>query len=228
MGEKTEAEGGGNTKRRSARLKKEREAAEAYQRNLNKQPMKPSTMNKSERALRAEADIRASRMPSGYEAMSRAKSAMGARASAIEELTARRDDTRNPIARINLDNQIRELKAGGTPVQTTFDRRGARAGEILTVGVVGRSGRFSGRQGFDPGSGNVRLNPNTGAYESRYGMGGTSRSDSGERATKPATTTSTTVQDATNRTVSSGGDDPVRLAQLSTAAAGRKRRILLG
>lgn len=229
MGEKTPEEGGGNQRARSARLKKEREAAEAYQRNLNKQPMKASTMNKSERQLRAEADVRASRMPSGYQAMSRAKSAMGRRSSAIEELTARRDDTRNPIARMNLDNQIRELKAGGTPVQTTFDRRGARAGEILTVGVVGRSGRFSGRQGFDPGSGNVRLNPNTGAYESRYGMGGTSGSDGGERATKPATTTqSTTIQDTTNSTVSSGVDESVRLAQFSTVSAGGKRRILLG
>ena len=228
MGEKTEAEGGGNERARSARLKKEREAAEAYQRNLNKQPMKASTMNKSERQLRAEADNRASRMPSGYQAMSRAKSAMGRRSAAIEELTARRDDTRNPISRMNLDNQIKELKAGGTPVQTTFDRRGARAGEVLTVGVVGRSGRFSGRQGFDPGSGNVRLNPNTGAYESKYGMGGTSGSGSGERATKSATTDSTTIQDTTNSTVSSGGDDPVRLAQLSTVSAGGKRRILLG
>ena len=74
---------------------------------------------------------------------------MGARASAIEELTARRDDTRNPITIMNLDNQIRELKAGGTPVQTTFAAGGSRAGEILTVGVV-RGGRYSGRQGFDP------------------------------------------------------------------------------
>ena len=46
MGEKTPEEGGGNQRARSARLKKEREAAEAYQRNLNKQPMKASTMTK--------------------------------------------------------------------------------------------------------------------------------------------------------------------------------------
>lgn len=224
MGEKTEAEGGGNERARSARLKKEREAAEARRRAAAKEPMKASTTNRTDRQQMAAAD----RMTGGYGGMTRSKAAMGTRASAIEELTARRDDTRNPITRMNLDNQIRELKAGGTPVQTTFSRTGARAGEVLTVGVV-RGGRFSGRQGFDPGSGNVRLNPNTGAYESRYGMGGTSRSDGGERATKPATTTqSTTIQDTTNSTVSSGTDESVRLAQLSTAAAGRKRRILLG
>ena len=228
MGEKSPSEGGGNERARSTRLKKEREAAEARRRAAARQPMKASTTNRTERQQRAAADIRASKMPGGYGGMTRSKAAMGTRASAIEELTARRDDTRNPITRMNLDNQIRELKAGGTPVQTTFSRTGARAGEVLTVGVV-RGGRFSGRQGFDPGSGNVRLNPNTGAYESRYGMGGTGRSDGGERATKSATTTqSSTIQDTTKSTVSSGTDESVRLAQLSTAAAGRKRRILLG
>lgn len=224
MGEKTEAEGGGNERARSARLKKEREAAEAARRAAAKQPMKPSTMNKSERQLRAEADIRASKMPGGYGGMTRSKAAMGARASAIEELTARRDDTRNPITRMNLDNQIRELKAGGTPVQTTFDRRGARAGEILTVGVV-RGGRFSGRQGFDPGSGNVRLNPNTGAYESRYGMGGTSRSGGSDGATTRATAPSTpepVIVGATQPPAMS--DDAVRRAQLSGGAGAATRR----
>ena len=40
MGEKTEAEGGGNERARSARLKKEREAAEAARRAAARQPMK--------------------------------------------------------------------------------------------------------------------------------------------------------------------------------------------
>ena len=222
MGEKTEAEGGGNTKRRSDRLRKEREAAEAYQRNLNKQPMKQTTLtDRQQMALE-------SKMPGGYGGMTASKAAMGARASAIEELTARRDDTRNPISRMNLDNQIRELKAGGTPVQTTFAAGGSRAGEILTVGVV-RGGRFSGRQGFDPSTGATKMDRFAGAYRTRAGTrGGVSTGGGDSSPTTPATTPSTTIQDATNRTVSSGTDDPVRLAQLSTVSASGKRRILLG
>lgn len=227
MGEKTEAEGGGNERARSARLKKEREAAEAARRAASKQPMKASTTNRTERQQRAAADIRASKMPGGYGGMTRSKAAMGTRASAIEELTARRDDTRNPITRMNLDNQIRELKAGGTPVQTTFDRRGARAGEVLTVGVV-RGGRFSGRQGFDPGSGNVRLNPNTGAYESRYGMGGTGGSGrDSERATTSATAPSTpekSITGATQPPTGLGSEDAARRAMIQGAAGSAARR----
>ena len=222
MGEKSPSEGGGNTAARSARLKKEREAAEAYQRNLNKQPMKQTTL--TDRQQMALAD----KMPGGYGSVTASKAAMGARASAIEELTARRDDTRNPISIMNLNNQIKELKAGGTPVQTTFAAGGSRAGEVLTVGVV-RGGRFSGRQGFDPSTGATKMDRFSGAYRTRAGTrGGVSTGGGDSSPATPATTPSTTIQDATNRTVSSGTDDPVRLAQLSTAAAGRKRRILLG
>ena len=224
MGEKTESEGGGNERARSARLKKEREAAEAARRAAAKQPMKVSTTNRTDRQQMATAD----RMPGGYGGMTRSKAAMGTRASAIEELTARRDDTRNPISRMNLDNQIRELKAGGTPVQTTFSRTGARAGEVLTVGVVGRGGRFSGRQGFDPGSGNVRLNPNTGAYESRYGMGGTGGSGrDSERATTSATAPSTPVKSITGATqppTGLGSEDAARRAFLQSGSGGVIRR----
>ena len=228
MGEKSPSEGGGNERARSARLKKEREAAEAARRAAARQPMKTSTTNRTERQQRAAADTRASKMPGGYGGMTRSKAAMGTRASAIEELTARRDDTRNPISRMNLDNQIRELKAGGTPVQTTFSRTGARAGEVLTVGVVGRGGRFSGRQGFDPGSGNVRLNPNTGAYESRYGMGGTGGSGGdSERATTSATAPSTPVRSITGATqppTGLGSEDAARRAIIQGAAGSAARR----
>ena len=223
MGEKTEAEGGGNQRARSSRLAAERKKKQEQQAAYAKRPITPNP--KSDRQQMA--DMSGTRSAKTQEFLNNQRRVKQTQDS-IEELTARRDDTRNPITRMNLDNQIRELKAGGTPVTTEFARGGARAGEILTVGVV-RGGRYSGRQGFDPGSGNVRMNPNTGTYQSVYGRGGTSRSDSGERATKPATTTqSTTIQDTTNSTVSSGTDESVRLAQLSTAAAGRKRRILLG
>ena len=219
MGEKTEAEGGGNQARRSARLKKEREAAEARRRAEARKPMRSDSRSDRQQM----ADMSGTRNRTQELLNSAHRRAKQTRDS-IEELTARRDDTRNPITRMNLDNQIRELKAGGTPVTTEFARGGARAGEILTVGVV-RGGRYSGRQGFDPGSGNVRMNPNTGTYQSVYGRGGTMRSDGSERATKPATTQSTAIQNTTNSTVSSGVDESVRLAQLSTASAGRKRRI---
>ena len=222
MGEKTEAEGGGNERARSARLKKEREAAEARRRAEARKPMRSDSRSDRQQM----ADMSGTRSPKTQELLNNQRRVKQTQDS-IEELTARRDDTRNPIARMNLDNQIRELKAGGTPVTTEFARGGARAGEILTVGVV-RGGRYSGRQGFDPGSGNVRLNPNTGTYQSVYGRGGTMGSDGGGGATKPATTQSTTIQDTTNSTVSSGGDRSVRLAQLSTVSAGGKRRILLG
>ena len=228
MGQKTEAEGGGNERARSARLKKEREAAEAARRAAAKQPMRQTKL--TDRQQRAAADIRASKMPGSYGGMTRSKAAMGTRASAIEELTARRDDTRNPITRMNLDNQIRELKAGGTPVQTTFSRTGARAGEVLTVGVV-RGGRFSGRQGFDPGSGNVRLNPNTGAYESRYGMGGTGGSGGdSERATTSATASSTPVKSITGATqppTGLGSEEAARRAFLQSNPGGVGRRKYL-
>lgn len=228
MGEKTPEEGGGNQAARSSRLAAERKKKREQQAAYAKRPMieqrNPDGTRKTDRQQMADmSGTRSARTQEFLNNQRRVKQTQ----DSIEELTARRDDTRNPIARMNLDNQIRELKAGGTPVTTEFARGGARAGEILTVGVV-RGGRYSGRQGFDPGSGNVRLNPNTGTYQSVYGRGGTMGSDSGGGVMKPATTQSTTIQDATNRTVSSGTDDPVRLAQLSTAAAGRKRRILLG
>ena len=225
MGEKTEAEGGGNTRRRSERLRKEREAAEAVRRAEAKKPMRNTGM--SDRQMIAQSD-RTPNLSRANSAAAARSAAMAANRAAIEELTARRDDTRNPISRMNLDNQIRELKAGGTPVQTTFAAGGSRAGEILTVGVV-RGGRFSGRQGFDPSTGATKMDRFAGAYRTRAGTrGGVSTGGGDSSPTTPATTPSTTIQDATNRTVSSGTDDPVRLAQLSTVSASGKRRILLG
>ena len=83
------------------------------------------------------------------------QAAAGARAAgmaqnraSIQELEARLSDARNPISKINLENQIKQLKQGGVPVVTQKSGGpGSRyGGETLTVGVV-RGGRFSGRQG---------------------------------------------------------------------------------
>ena len=218
MGEKTEAEGGGNTRRRSDRLRKEREAAEAYQRNLNKQPMKQTTLtDRQQMALE-------SKMPGGYGGMTASKAAMGARSSAIEELTARRDDTRNPISRMNLDNQIRELKAGGTPVQTTFAAGGSRAGEVLTVGVV-RGGRFSGRQGFDPSTGATKMDRFSGAYRTRAGTRGGVSTGGDSSPTRSATAPSTPEPVITPVSQApSMSEDAARRAMMSSGAGAATRR----
>lgn len=227
MGEKTEAEGGGNTRRRSERLRKEREAAEAIRRAEAKKPMREQRnedgTRKTDRQLIGQSD-RTPNLSRANSAAAARSAAMAANRAAIEELTARRDDTRNPISRMNLDNQIRELKAGGTPVQTTFDSRGARAGEVLTVGVV-RGGRYSGRQGFDPGSGNVRMNKRAGAYQSVYGRGGTVGSGGNDSPTIRATAPSTPEPVITP--ISQGpsmSEDAARRAMMSSGAGAATRR----
>ena len=218
MGEKTEAEGGGNQRARSARLKKEREAAEARRRAEARKPMRSDSRSDRQQM----ADMSGTRSPKTQELLNNQRRVKQTQDS-IEELTARRDDTRNPIARMNLDNQIRELKAGGTPVTTEFARGGARAGEILTVGVV-RGGRYSGRQGFDPGSGNVRMNPNTGTYQSVYGRGGTSRSSGSGRATTPAAAPSQSTPQIAVPTIGDDTADAQRRAMLSGGAGAASRR----
>ena len=220
MGEKSPSEGGGNSAARSERLRKEREAAEARRRAEAKQPMRQD--DRSERQQRAAADVRASKMPGGYGSLTASKASMGARSSSIEELQARADDTRNPISKINLENQIKQLKAGGTPVTTK-----KASGEVLTVGVV-RDGTFSGRQGFSPSTGATKLNRATGAYEAVYGAAGRSSGSGGDsRATAPATTPSAPTVTPISQAPSMG-EDAARRAMMSTAAAGRKRRKLLG
>ena len=219
MGEKTEAEGGGNERARSARLKKEREAAEARRRAEARKPMRSDSRSDRQQM----ADMTGTRSAKTQEFLNNQRRVKQTQDS-IEELTARRDDTLNPITRMNLDNQIRELKAGGVPVTTEFARGGARAGEVLTVGVV-RGGRFSGRQGFDPRTGNTRLNPNTGTYQSVYGRGGTSGSGGSDGPTTRATAPSTPEPVITP--ISQGpsmSEDAARRAMMSSGAGAATRR----
>lgn len=219
MGEKTESEGGGNTRRRSERLRKEREAAEARRRAEARKPMRPDSRSDRQQM----ADMTGTRSAKTQEFLNNQRRVKQTQDS-IEELTARRDDTRNPITRMNLDNQIRELKAGGTPVTTEFARGGSRAGEVLTVGVV-RGGRYSGRQGFDPGTGNTRLNPNTGTYQSVYGRGGAMGSGGSDGATRRATAPST--PEPVVAPISQGpsmSEDAARRAMMSSGAGAATRR----
>lgn len=223
MGEKSPEEGGGNEAARSARLKKEREEAEAARKAEARKPMQVT--GKSDRRMLAES-AQPYRSKRTQEFITNQKRVEQAQRS-IEELTARRDDTRNPITRMNLDNQIKELKAGGTPVTTTFASGGSRAGEVLTVGVV-RDGTFSGRQSFDPSTGATRMNPATGTYTTRYGTRGGSATSGG---TEPAAAPSTSTQMADMPTVlpqSASDARAIRRAQISGSAGGGKSRIFLG
>jgi len=112
-----------------------------------------------------------------------AQSAAGARAAgmaqneaSIKELENRLSDAKNPISKINLQDQIKQLGQGGVPVTTTKSGpAGSRySGETLTVGVV-RGGKFTGRESFDPSTGATKFNPMKGAYTPTQGkmVGGT-------------------------------------------------------
>ena len=225
MGEKTEAEGGGNTRRRSERLRKEREAAEAIRRAEAKKPMRNTGM--SDRQMIAQSD-RTPNLSRANRAAAARTAGMAANRAAIEELTARRDDTRNPISIMNLNNQIRQLQQGGVPVQTTFGP-GPRQGEVLTVGVV-RDGRYSGRQGFEPSGGGVRLDPMKGAYRTRYGTRGGVAGGGDSSPTAPATARSTPEPTITPTTMPTGvgSVDAARRAMMSSGAGAAARRKYYG
>ena len=226
MGEKSPSEGGGNEAARSARLRKEREQAEAIRKAEAKKPMRNTGM--SDRQMIAQSD-RTPNLSRANRAAAARTAGMAANRAAIEELTARRDDTRNPITRMNLDNQIKQLKQGGVPVQTTFGP-GPRQGEALTVGVV-RDGRYSGRQGFEPSRGGVRLDPMKGAYTTRYGTrGGVASPAVGgdSRPTTPAAEPTETVIAPTPQPTSADASDAIRRAQLSGGGGGGRRRTYIG
>ena len=113
---------------------------------------------------------RASRKPTPQ--LTRGQAAAGARAAgqaqneaSIEELRARLSDARNPISKINLENQIKMLQQGGVPVVTQKSGGpGTRyGGETLTVGVV-RGGRYYGRAAYDPARGGTGKTSTEGFY----------------------------------------------------------------
>lgn len=224
MGEKSPSEGGGNQAARSARLKKERERAEAVRKAEAKKPMKNTGM--SDRQMMAQGGG-ARTLTKGQKAAAARSAGQAANEAAIEELQARRDDTRNPISQMNLDNQIKQLKQGGVPVQTTFGP-GPRQGEALTVGVV-RGGTYSGRQGFEPSSGAVKMDPMKGAYTTRYGTRGGVAGNRDSAPTAPATAPSTpepNIVTAPAPTV--GSEEAARRAMLSTAGGRAIRRKYYG
>jgi|TARA_R100000149_G_C5877081_1_gene141057 hypothetical protein len=134
------------SERIAAERRKKREQQAAYAKRPMIEQLNPDGTKKTDRQQMA--DMSGTRSVAAQAGLDRMREARQVQDS-IEELTARRDDTRNPISRMNLDNQIKELQAGGRPVTTEFARGGARSGEVLTVGVV-RDGIYSGRPGFEP------------------------------------------------------------------------------
>ena len=100
------------------------------------------------------------------------QSAAGARAAgmaqnqaSIVELQDRLSDARNPISKINLQNQIKQLGQGGVPVTTKKSGGGKSkyGGETLTVGVVS-GGRYQGRRAYDPARGGTGKSSTEGFY----------------------------------------------------------------
>jgi hypothetical protein len=175
---------------------------------------------------------RASRKPTPQ--LTRGQAAAGARAAgmaqnqaSIKELEARLSDARNPISRINLENQIKQLKQGGVPVVTQKSGpAGSRySGETLTVGVV-RGGRFSGRQGYDPSTGATRFDAMRGAYTTRGGSGVRVSSSEDSQPTAPATAPS--APEPTSPLLKTGtapmSEDAARRAMISGGAGAAARR----
>ena len=175
---------------------------------------------------------RASRKPTPK--LTTGQAAAGARAAgmaqnqaSIQELQDRLSDTRNPISRINLENQIKQLGQGGVPVVTQKSGpAGSRySGETLTVGVV-RGGRFSGRQGYDPSTGATKFDAMRGAYTTRSGSGvsvsPTEDTQPTASATAPSPPVKPVVEPFAPRGI--GGEDAARRAMMSSGAGAAARR----
>tara|TARA_R100001510_G_scaffold52172_1_gene52651 strand:+ start:527 stop:1093 length:567 start_codon:yes stop_codon:yes gene_type:complete len=179
---------------------------------------------------------RASRKPTPK--LTTGQAAAGARAAgmaqnqaSIQELQDRLSDTRNPISRINLENQIKQLGQGGVPVVTQKSGpAGSRySGETLTVGVV-RGGRFSGRQGYDPSTGATKFDAMRGAYTTRSGSGVSVSPTEDTQPTASATAPSPPLVTGTAEKRMSVGmsEDAARRAMMSSGAGAAARRKYFG
>lgn len=164
--------------------------------------------------------------PSPAPTMTKAQQVAGARAAgmaqnreSISELQGRASEARNPISKLNLENQIKQLKQGGRPVTTTKP-----SGETLTVGVV-RDGRFSGRQQYDPSTGATKYDPLKGAYTGK-GTGMVS-SPATQQATAPQPTSSPEPLKTSVPIPATGISEAARRAMISGGAGGATTRRYL-
>ena len=155
--------------------------------------------------------------PGGVDDRAPVKSAPQRAYESIQELRGRQEKTMpgmlGAMSRISLDNQIKKLQEGGTPVMSG----------TMTVGVISRGGSYTGRPEF---ADLARSQYKTAGAEIRAPIGAKApRGDSGsDRATTPAAAPSeSTTQIALPST---GGDtgDAQRRAMLSGGAGAASRR----
>jgi len=185
---------------------------------------------------------RASRKPTPK--LTTGQAAAGARAAgmaqnraSIKELEARLSDSRNPISKINLQNQIAQLKQGGVPVVTQKSGpAGSRySGETLTVGVMGggimrgeeriKQG-YTGRPDFNPATGRTKFDAMRGAYTTRSGSGVAVSPTEDTQPTASATAPSPPLVTGTAEKRMSVGmsEDAARRAMMSSGAGAAARR----
>lgn len=159
--------------------------------------------------------------PGGNDDRAPVKSASQRAYESIQELRGRQEKQLPGIlggmGRISLDSQIKKLQEGGTPVMSG----------TMTVGVISRGGSYTGRPEF---ADLARSSYKTAGAEIRAPIGakGSQQTGGGDSqvtapAAQPSAPTVTPISQAPSM-----GEDAARRAMMSTAAAGRKRRKLLG
>ena len=202
----------------------ERQSAAAIRK---KQQERDRMLQPSERASRKPTP----KLTTGQAAAGARAAGQAQNAASIQELQDRLSDTRNPISRINLENQIKQLGQGGVPVVTQKSGpAGSRySGETLTVGVV-RGGRFSGRQGYDPSTGATKFDAMRGAYTTRSGSGVSVSPTEDTQPTASATAPSPPLVTGTAEKRMSVGmsEDAARRAMMSSGAGAAARRKYFG
>ena len=155
--------------------------------------------------------------PGGNADRAPVKSAPQRAYESIQELRGRQEKTMpgflGAMSRISLDNQIKKLQEGGTPIMSG----------TMTVGVISRGGSYTGRPEF---ADLARSQYKTAGAEIRAPIGAKApRGDSGsERATTSAAAPS--QEEPRIALPSTGGDtgDAQRRAMLSGGAGGTNRR----
>ena len=137
----------------------------------------------------------------------------------IQELRKRRDNPQLPgmlsgIATRSLNDQIKKLQEGGTPVMSG----------TMTVGVISQGGSYTGRPEYGDFA---RSQYRTAGAEIRVPIGGARMSGDSERATTSATAPSTPVKSITGATqppTGLGSEDAARRAMIQGAAGSATRR----
>ena len=164
--------------------------------------------------------------PGGNADRSPVKTAAQSSYDSIQELRGRLDNTLpgllGGMSRLNLNNQIKQLQQGGTPVMSG----------TMTVGVVSKGGTYSGRPEYsDFAMSSFRKNRKTGMPPVlRTPIGNRSRSPDPDRGNNTATTPAVTPVRSIQQTGLMGSDDVAaraRRAQISGGAGFAARRQFL-